>query len=272
MLSLLAGEPGWPLLLLGPSLGTGAARLWGAVAARLPGFQVVGWDLPGHGRSPAVGPVAESFSLAGLAAAVLQAVDLEYGPGKPFSYAGDSIGGAVGLQLALDRPDRIEALAVLCSAARFSEPDTWHGRAGQVRKHGTAELLEASDARWFGSAIRSAGDQRRGLALADLAAVDDESYARLCEALAGFDLRNRLGAIRAPVLAVAGAEDAATPPAELAAIADGVPAGQLSVLDGVGHLAPYEDPVRVSSLLAGFFGRNGSGAEPDPARRRRLRR
>ena len=45
------------LLLLGPSLCTTANALWAAAAQRLAErVRVVGWDLPGHGRSPAFGP------------------------------------------------------------------------------------------------------------------------------------------------------------------------------------------------------------------------
>ena len=40
--------------------------------------------------------------------------------------------------------------------------------------------------------------------------ADDEGYVRVCEALAGFDVRDRLGEIGAPVLAVAGADDPVT--------------------------------------------------------------
>ena len=66
----LGGRPGLPLLVLGPSLGTSATTLWSAAAERLArDFQVVAWDLPGHGtnRVPVEGPV----TVAGLAADVL---------------------------------------------------------------------------------------------------------------------------------------------------------------------------------------------------------
>ena len=55
------------------------------------------------------------------------------------------------------------------------------------------------------------------------AEADDESYAQVCEALRGFDVRDRLGDVRAPVLAVAGSEDVATPPALVEDIAAGIP-------------------------------------------------
>lgn len=54
------------VLIVGPSLGTSVEALWSRCAPMLP-FQVVGWDLPGHGRSR---PAAEPFSVSDLADAV----------------------------------------------------------------------------------------------------------------------------------------------------------------------------------------------------------
>ena len=48
------------LLVAGPSLGTAVALLWQDCALALPGeFEVIGWDLPGHGSGKAA---AEPFS------------------------------------------------------------------------------------------------------------------------------------------------------------------------------------------------------------------
>ncbi len=57
-------------------------------------------------------------------------------------------------------------------------------------------------------------------------------------------MRDRLAEIGVPVLAVAGAEDVATPTDKLREIADGVKHGRLVELDGVAHLAPAEAPER----------------------------
>ena len=56
--------------------------------------------------------------------------------------------------------------------------------------------------------------------------------------------------ITVPVLAVAGSEDVATPPALLEEIAAGIPGTRLVVLDGVAHLPPAEAPSVVVKLLA----------------------
>ena len=101
-----------PLLLLGPSLGTSATTLWGRAAAILTDrWRVVGWDLPGHGR----GDITEAFTLAELAAGVLALAD-EF-TRETFHYAGDSVGGCVGLQLTLDAPHRIGSATLLCTGA-----------------------------------------------------------------------------------------------------------------------------------------------------------
>ncbi|NHA01590.1 alpha/beta fold hydrolase [Nocardioides sp. W3-2-3] len=170
--------------------------------------------------------------------------------GRPFAHAGDSVGGAVGLRLALDTPSRVSSVTVLCSAASFGGPAPWSERAALVRAEGMAPMVASSPARWFGSRI---ADVARRAALDDLAGVDPEGYACVCEALGGFDVRERLDTIGVPVLAVAGAEDVATPPVTLKEIAAGVPRGETAVLDGVGHLAPYEDPEAVAGLLGAFL-------------------
>jgi 3-oxoadipate enol-lactonase/4-carboxymuconolactone decarboxylase len=239
------GPDGGPLILLGPSLGTSAATLWGGVADRLANHaRLVGWDLPGHGRS---GPAA-AFTIADLAGAVLALAD-RLGA-ETFHYAGDSVGGAVGLQLALDAPRRVSTATLMCTGAVIGTPDGWRERAATVRADGIAPMVATSPQRWFAPGFV---DRHPGVAAAlldSLSHTDPESYACACEALADFDVVRRLREIAAPVLAIAGRDDVPTPPESLQRIADGVPNGEIVVLDGVGHLAPAEAPDRVAALIA----------------------
>ncbi|MEO6880800.1 MAG: 4-carboxymuconolactone decarboxylase [Mycobacteriaceae bacterium] len=245
------GTRGLPLLVLGPSLGTSASTLWSACAQLLvDDFDILAWDLPGHGTNAGTG---EPFDLAELAAGVLAAAEellAERGEaGASFAYAGDSVGGAVGLQLLLDAPGRVGSAVLLCTGALIGEASAWHERAGTVRESGTAALVEASAGRWFAPGFLERCPAAGSALLHALRDADRQGYAQVCEALAGFDVRARLSEVTTPVLAVAGAHDVATPPSSLREIAESVAHGDLVVLDDVAHLAPAEAPQEVARLI-----------------------
>ncbi|GAA2512043.1 hypothetical protein GCM10010393_51150 [Streptomyces gobitricini] len=232
-----------PPVLLGPSLGTSTA-LWDDVAPGLP-YRCVRWDLPGHGSAPA-GLVAPGATVADLAAHVLRladALDLER-----FHYAGVSLGGAVGLWLAVHHPERLHRLAVVCSSAHFGAPGPWRERAALVRREGTAPLAATAPARWFTpgfTAPRLVEDLRR---------ADPAAYAACCDALAAYDLRPDLPAVTVPTLVVAGLQDPATPPAHARELADAIPGAVLTELPDASHLAPAEQPAAVLAALREHFG------------------
>jgi 3-oxoadipate enol-lactonase/4-carboxymuconolactone decarboxylase len=163
---------------------------------------------------------------------------------------------------------------LLCTSAGFAAVGGYEERAHTVRASGTAAVVGLSAQRWFGPGFLDHHPDQGSALLHGLQAVDDEGYAQVCEAVARFDVRDRLGEIQAPVLAVAGSDDVATPPAHLEEIASGVRSGRLVVLDGVGHLAPAEEPSVVAKLLAQHLDRpvappgapapGGSAATEDP--------
>ena len=253
-------SPRAPLVVLGPSLGTSVASLWSGVARRLEGdFRVLGWDLPGHGASA---PTGEPFTMAELAQGVLAALDRRRADveiERSFFYAGSSIGGCVGQQLLLDAPDRVRAAVLLGTAARVGEPAGWAERARLVAAAGTPTQVVGSAQRWFAPGFLEREPVTGARLLHDLQEADRFSYARACEALGAFDLRERLGGVRAPVLTVAGAHDAATPPEAVGAVAGAV-GGRAVVLDGAAHLIPAEAPQDVARLLAGHFTADLEGA------------
>jgi 3-oxoadipate enol-lactonase/4-carboxymuconolactone decarboxylase len=191
--------------------------------------------------------------MADLARAVLALAD-DARPGERFHYAGDSIGGAVGLQLLLDTPERVGRAALLCTGAKIGEAAAWHERAALVRAEGTASVVAGSIERWFAPGFMEREPVVAGALLGALRATAPESYAYACEALALFDVRDQLSRIEQPVLAVAGAHDKPTPVDNLRLIARDVRHGRLVVLDDVAHLAPAELPDGVAALLDGHFG------------------
>src|ERR1700712_5841751 len=124
--AVASGAPNAELLVLGPSLGT-TTSLWLPPLEQLSeNFRVLRFDLPGHGDSPAT---TQPFTFAELGQAVLALVDAV--GGGSFHYAGVSMGGAIGLQLAADHPERLRSLSVICSGAKIGSAEGWAARASQ---------------------------------------------------------------------------------------------------------------------------------------------
>lgn len=245
-----SGSGTGPVVVLGPSLGT-STILWEKVVPALSDrYRVVAWDLPGHGTSPRA---QAPFSMADVADAVAQAV------GEPFLYAGVSFGGCVGLELLLRHPDQVIGAAIVASGAHIGEPQAWHDRAAQVRAQSTSTLIVGSAQRWFAPGSIERNPDITGRLLHALQDADDESYALCCEALAGFDVRDRLGEIGRPVLAVWGAHDGVTPEASALEIVDGVRNGRSVGIPDAAHLPPADDPVATAQALRRFF--DAVGAE-----------
>lgn len=251
----LTPDSGRPLLVVGPSLGTAVVPLWEACAtevARLSDMDVLGWELPGHGDGePASGP----FTLQELAGSVVAAVEAARpGLGSGWTHAGVSVGGATGLHLALG--GLVRGSAVICSGPRLGTAESWGERAETVRRDGTGVMVDGSRERWFAPGFAEREPEVADRLLETLVAADDESYALVCGALGQHDVRDRLGGISVPVLALGGADDVVAPPQMQHDLAAAVPAADAVVLDDVAHLAPAEAPRATARALTDWLARH----------------
>ena len=131
---------------------------------------------------------------------------------------------------------------------RFATPEFWEDRAATVRSEGVEAIADAVLERWFTPGF---ADLRRYREM--LVSTPAEGYARCCEALRDWDARGTLGAVRAPTLVVAGADDPSTPPADLEAIAAEIPGARLHVIDGARHLVNVERPDEFNDVLLAHF-------------------
>jgi pimeloyl-ACP methyl ester carboxylesterase len=246
----LAGtETAGPLLLAGAGLGTSAEALWSRAAGGMASdLEVLGVDLPGHGRSPRA---AESFTMADLAAAVRD-LAARLGRGRPVWYAGVSLAGAIALELAMD-PGPILAVAALAAAATIGTPEGWRERAEVVRRAGTPVLVAGSAERWFAPGFIDRDPTTANRLLLSLSDADSGSYARCCEALAGFDATSRLSTVSVPVLLGPGAGDTVVPVAAAEATAAATPHAVVHVFERCAHQAPAEAPAAVAEVLDAYF-------------------
>ncbi|MFE0629538.1 alpha/beta fold hydrolase [Streptomyces sp. NPDC058864] len=236
-----------PVLVLGPSLGT-TWHMWDRQIPELTRqWQVLRFDLPGHGGAPA----DPSVSTADLADRLLRTLDAA--GVERFGYAGCALGGAIGTQLALRAPQRVASLALVSSAARFGTPDAWRQLGVVVRANGLEQIALSAPERWFAPAFRAAQAAIVDWSVQMARAVDPECYIAACEALAAHDVRAELGLITVPTLVLGGAEDQVTPPADARALVAAIPDARLAVVPGASHLVPVEQPTAVGELLVRHF-------------------
>src|SRR5688500_13796314 len=107
---------GTPLVLIHGA--GGSHRHWGYVLGPLARrARCLAVDLAGHGRSPGPPPA----TLAGHVDALERLLDEEQV--ERALLVGHSLGGAIGLALALARPERTLGLALVASGARLPLPD-----------------------------------------------------------------------------------------------------------------------------------------------------
>jgi 3-oxoadipate enol-lactonase len=249
----LGGVSGAPAVLLGGSLGTTLAMWQPQLAALGERFAVACYDHRGHGGSPVL---AGPYTIDELGADVLGLLDrlaLER-----VSYCGLSLGGMVGMWLAINAPARIERLVLIGTSAHLPPAEGWTQRAATVRDAGSPEAVaDAVITRWFTEPFRREHPDVVAHHRAMIAGTSAEGYAGCCEAIAAMDLRSGLARISAPTLVIGAEQDPATPPEHARTIAAGISAARLEILDRGAHLSSVERATDVTRLIVDHLAPGG---------------
>jgi 3-oxoadipate enol-lactonase len=239
------GAADGPALVLAGSLGTTLA-MWepqrGPLSARA---RLIVPDHRGHGGSPVPEGPYEIADLGRDVLALLDRLELERA-----SFCGLSIGGMVGQWLAINAPERIERLILICTAAHVPGGAAFRARAETVRAAGPGVVADPVVGRWFTGGFAAAHPELVASYRAMIAATAAEGYASCAEAVGAHDVRAGLGRIRAPTLVISGAEDESLPPALGREIAGGVAGARFELLDPAAHLANVERADVVNELIA----------------------
>ncbi|HEY0474181.1 MAG TPA: 3-oxoadipate enol-lactonase [Kribbella sp.] len=241
----LTGPEDAPFLLLGSSLGT-THEMWAPQLEPLSErFRVVAFDHRGHGGSEVPPGPYSIDDLGGDVLELLDTIGIE-----DASYAGISLGGAVGLWLAENAPDRFHRFVLICPPAYpVAGPQPWIDRAAQVRAEGTKAIVEATLAKWFLPEYREKHPAEVDVIRQQFVSTPAEGYAGCCEALAAMDLRDRLGEITAPVLLITAEADTSIPPETVVPLASQIPGAQLEIIENAAHLVSYSHPEVINHLL-----------------------
>ncbi|MDX6234046.1 MAG: 3-oxoadipate enol-lactonase, partial [Nocardioidaceae bacterium] len=242
------GQPDRPTVLVGGSVGSTLATWDPQLTALSAEFQVIAYDHRGHGGSPApAGP----YSIEDLALDVVALLD-DYAVARAH-VVGLSLGGMLAQRIAARQPQRVDRLALLCTAAHYPDAQPWTERAATVRAGGTDAIADAVVDRWLTADYRRDHPTEVSRLREMVVSIDNEGYAACCDAIADMDLRPDLSRIQAPTLVIAGAEDPAVPPARMRELADEIAGSRFVTVPGA-HVPPLEHPAIVTNLLLEHFG------------------
>jgi len=221
--------------------GAGGNRLvWPAALRRLPGATVYALDLPGHGRSGGAG----RERIGDYAADLVGFLD---GVGEERAVLiGHSMGGAIAQTVALTAPERVSGLVLLSTGARLKvSPSILEGLQRDFRAvvRLTAEWAwgPGADPALVAEGQRAMEETGPQVLLGDFLACDR------------FDVRERVGEIRAPTLVATGSEDRMTPPRFGRWLADNIPGARFLLVEGAGHFLMLERPREVAAAVEAFL-------------------
>lgn len=237
-----------PLLLVN-SVGC-TLEMWNDVVSVLDtDHRVIRFDARGHGRSfVPPGP----YTLDDLGADARRVLDAA---GADTAHVcGVSMGGVVGLWLAVNERSRVGRVVLANTAARIGTRVAWLERAAAVDAGGMSAISDLAVGRFFSDNFRRRSPDVVEDFRASLEAMSPDGYSACCRALADADLRPRLDEVDVPTLVIAGSDDIATPPADSEALAAAIRGSRLVLIEGVGHLSNVERPAAFAQALAGFLG------------------
>ncbi len=210
-------------------------------------FRVLRYDSRGHGASTAS---AGEYTIERLQNDVLGLVD-HLGIAT-FSFCGLSLGGMVGMSLALHIPQRVNKLVLCNTAAHIGTPESWNARIDTVRKNGVSAISEAILQRWFTVSFleRESGtiDRLRRMLLTTPA----DGYIATCAAIRDADLRDAVSQLRPRTLVLAGSRDPVIPPEDRRFLAEQIPGAQYVELEAA-HLSNFELPQRFEEEVLRFL-------------------
>ena len=241
------GPASGPALVLSTSLGA-TLSMWDAQAPAFEKqFRLLRYDMRGHGRSSAPPP---PYAVAEFARDLLALADtLKI---ARFHFCGLSIGGMIGMALALEAPERLDKLVLCNTAAKIGTPEFWNTRIQAVEARGMKEVAGAVTARWFTPAFQQSSPEKVANLTKVLESLDPQGYVGGCTAVRDFDFRADVARIRVPTLVLSGAHDPAATPVDGRSLAGQIPGARYTELN-TSHLSNIKDPAQFNEAVLSFL-------------------
>lgn len=236
-----------PVLVLSNSLGTDLS-MWEPQMADLTGrFRVLRYDTRGHGQSSVT---AGDYTIEQLGHDVLDLLDtLKL---DRVHFCGLSMGGAIGIWLGVNAPQRLHRLVLCNTAARIGTREMWDARIATVRKEGMKPVAAAVIQRWFTPEFRASFPEPVAKAQAMIETSPPAGYAACCAAIRDMDQQDTVGQIKVPALIIYGRKDPVTPSADADFLNDRI-AGSVKVGLDAAHLSNVEQAVAFTDAVSSFL-------------------
>jgi 3-oxoadipate enol-lactonase len=241
----------WPSLMM-------TGQMWrGQVDHFASSHKMVLIDSPGHGESD---PLNRFFTLEECALCLSQILDqLQI---EDCVLAGNSWGGMMGGVFAALYPRRTRAAVLMnCTASEADERQKKEFllMTSVLRQQGTIPkpVVDQAVHAFAGATTERTRPEVVEFIRSTVAAARADSVCWAIDSVVPRRTEHHalLGAIRKPVLVIAGEEDRTFPVAETRAVADAIPGSLFKVLPSVGHLAALEGPQAVNAAIDEFLGK-----------------
>jgi 3-oxoadipate enol-lactonase len=226
-------------------------RLWRRVAPALEDrFEVVAFDLPGHGDSD---PIPPGAGIEWFADAITRGI-AALGLSRPV-LVGLSMGGGIAQFVAIRSPGLLRGLVLISTSPAFPPAikERLITRAERAGREGMDGMADSAIDRWFTPPFVLDHPAELEATRAAVNAMDPVQFARASRANADRDCQDQLSTIGCPVLFVAGLDDPADSWRAGDVYRDRVPEVRVELLARLSHLIPIEAPDRLLPILNDFL-------------------
>lgn len=173
---------------------------------------------------------------------------------ESFDFAGISLGGLIGLQIATRSPNRIRRL--VASNFRPFQPDEsktqWASRVSTVKKQGCDAIADATLTRWMSTHGRQSMPETAAILRRMIAGTTTRGYIAGANAVCGFDFRDTQKLKLKRLLLISSTEDTAAPAEDIRKLSSRIGADYLEINTSA-HLPNCELPDQYNSALDSFF-------------------
>jgi pimeloyl-ACP methyl ester carboxylesterase/CRP-like cAMP-binding protein len=228
-------------------------------------FHVIAIDLPGYGSSPRLEEGTTIPRYAELLADFIEQVS-----DSPVVLVGHSMGGMIGIEMALTEPMLLERMVLICptiTGVLSTSINTLIAPVNMLERVGVGQFIVSAVESIY---VGITDQMMRPVSFSARTGITEADYARLRAdarrpgqgrtraecffAMRDNNLSGRLGQVEIPALCIWGAEDNTVPLRDASVVADEWADADLRILPKAGHWPHFESPDVTRRIIASYLG------------------